>query len=215
MIKLLTLYLAMNLLSIKIVKPTGLLSLANPYFNAILKYSSLLTGDSVDFQSFRFIVVAGILYAAFHFAYNQIPDDYLRNTIYPNVIGHAAAKTIKTLTPDRTVVVSNNALISPRAKMNIVRGCDGSGVWFMLSAAIIGFGASFRQTITGLVAGTITVYIINQIRIVGLYYVIEHNRAWFPPVHTYYAPTLIIILVAGFFYYGLAGLWISRQNRLL
>ncbi len=153
----------------------------------------------MDFQSFRFIIVAGILYAAFHFAYNQIPDDYLRNTIYPNVIGHAAAKTIKTLTPDRTVVVSNNALISPRAKMNIVRGCDGSGVWFMLSAAIIGFGASFRQTITGLVAGTITVYIINQIRIVGLYYIIEHNRAWFPPVHTYYAPTLIIILVAGFF----------------
>ena len=153
----------------------------------------------MDFQSFRFIVVAGILYAAFHFAYNQIPDDYLRNTIYPNVIGHAAAETIKTLTPDRTVVVSNNALISPRAKMNIVRGCDGSGVWFMLSSAIIGFGASFRQTITGLVAGTITVYIINQIRIVGLYYVIEHNRAWFPPVHTYYAPTLIIILIAGFF----------------
>ena len=158
-----------------------------------------LIGDSVDFQSFRFIVVAGILYAAFHFAYNQIPDDYLRNTIYPNVIGHAAAETIKTLTPDRTVVVSNNALISPRAKMNIVRGCDGSGVWFMLSAAIIGFGASFRQTITGLEAGTITDYIINQIRIVGLYYVIEHNRAWFPPVHTYYAPTLIIILIAGFF----------------
>ena len=94
----------MNLLSIKIVKTNRFIKFTNPYFNAILKFSSLLTGDSVDFQSFRFIVVAGILYAAFHFAYNQIPDDYLRNTIYPNVIGHAAAKTIKTLTPDRKVV---------------------------------------------------------------------------------------------------------------
>jgi exosortase/archaeosortase family protein len=69
----------------------------------------------------------------------------------------------------------------------------------MLSAAIIGFGASFRHTLWGFVLGTITVYLINQVRIVGLYYVIEHNRAWFPPVHTYYAPTLIIFLIAGFF----------------
>ena len=48
--------------------------------------------------------------------------------------------------------------------MNIVRGCDGSGVWFMLSAAIIGFGAKMRETLIGLFLGTITVYLINQVR---------------------------------------------------
>jgi exosortase family protein XrtM len=153
----------------------------------------------VDFQTLRFIVVAALLYGAFHFAYHKVPDDVLSNTIYPNVIGHFAAKTINTITPDRNVKVHNNAILSKKAKLNIVRGCDGSGVLFMLTAAILGFGASFRKTIIGLLLGTLTVYLINQVRIVGLYYVVEHNRAWFPPVHTYYAPTLIIFLVAGFF----------------
>ena len=69
----------------------------------------------------------------------------------------------------------------------------------MLSAAILSFGASVRHTIIGFVLGTLTVYLINQVRIVGLFYIIEYNRAWFPPVHTYFAPTLIIFLIAGFF----------------
>lgn len=153
----------------------------------------------MDFQTFRFIAIAAILYGAFHFAYHKIPDEVLSNKIYPNVIGHFAANTINTLTPERNVTVKNNAIISKAAKLNIVRGCDGSGVWFMLTAAILGFGASVRHTIIGFVLGTLTVYLINQVRIVGLFYIIEYNRAWFPPVHTYYAPTLIIFLIAGFF----------------
>ena len=153
----------------------------------------------MDFQTFRFITIAALLYGAFHFAYHKIPDEVLSTKIYPNVIGHFAADTINAITPDRNVTIKDNSIISKTAKLNIVRGCDGSGVWFMLSAAILGFGASFRHTLVGFVLGTVTVYLINQVRIVGLYYVIEHNRAWFPPVHTYYAPTLIIFLIAGFF----------------
>ena len=153
----------------------------------------------MDFQTFRFIAIAAILYGAFHFAYHKVPDEVLSTKIYPNVIGHFAANTINTLTPDRNVTVKDHAIISKAAKLNIVRGCDGSGVWFMLTAAIVGFGASVRHTIVGFVLGTLTVYLINQVRIVGLFYVIEYNRAWFPPVHTYYAPTLIIFLIAGFF----------------
>lgn len=153
----------------------------------------------MDFQTFRFIAIAAILYGAFHFAYHKVPDEVLSTKIYPNVIGHFAAKTINTITPSREVYVIDNAIISKRAKLNIVRGCDGSGVLFMLTAAILGFGAKFKQTLIGLVLGTLTVYMINQVRIVGLYYVVEHNRLWFPPVHTYFAPTLIIFLIAGFF----------------
>lgn len=153
----------------------------------------------MDVQTFRFITIAALLYGAFHFAYHKIPDDVLSTKIYPNVIGYFAADTIRFLTPDRTVLVVDNAIISKKAKLNIVRGCDGSGVWFMLMAAILGFGASIRHTLIGLVLGTLTVYLINQVRIVGLFYVIEYNRAWFPPIHTYYAPTLIIFLIAAFF----------------
>lgn len=153
----------------------------------------------MDFKTIRFIVLASALYGLFHFAYYKIPNDVLGNKIYPAVIGNLAAEVINTVTPDRNVKAHNNALISKKAKLNIVRGCDGSGVLFMLTAAILGFGATFRQTIIGLALGIATVYLINQVRIIGLFYLIEYNRMWFPPVHTYYAPTLIILLISGFF----------------
>lgn len=158
----------------------------------------------MDFQTLRFIIVAAILYGAMHFVYHKVPDETLRTVIYPNLIGHAAAATINTLTPDRKIRVFENKISSNKAVLNIVRGCDGSGILFMITAATLGFGARFKQTIVGLILGTALVYVVNQIRIVGIYYLIEYNRAWFPAMHTYYAPTLIVFIVAGYF------LWWSR-----
>lgn len=160
----------------------------------------------MDTQTLRFVVIAAVLYGLFHLAYHRIPDDTLRKVIYPNVIGHAAAKVINTMTPDRNVRIKDNSIISKKAVLNIVRGCDGSGVWFMLMAAIIGFGGRLKHIAVGLLLGTLVVYVINQVRIIGLYYLVEWDRTWFPPVHTYYAPTLIIFLIAAFF------LWWTRWS---
>ncbi|MGB5325354.1 MAG: exosortase family protein XrtM [Pseudomonadales bacterium] len=160
----------------------------------------------MDIQTLRFVIIAAVLYGVFHWAYHQVPDDKLKTVIYPNVIGHAAAKVINTVTPDRNVRVNDNSIISRKAVLNIVRGCDGSGVWFMLMAAVLGFGGRIKHVLAGLVLGTFVVYAINQVRIIGLYYLVEWNRAWFPAVHTYYAPTLIIFLIAAFF------LWWTRWS---
>lgn len=153
----------------------------------------------MDFHTIRFIVIAAVLYGLMHFGYHKVNDSTLSQTIYPTIIGEPAAKVIALITPDRSVQIRDNKILSSKATLNIVRGCDGSGVWFMLLAAVLGFGATIRQTIVGLILGTLTVYIINQIRIVGLFYLVEWDRTLFPVVHTYYAPTLIVFLIAGFF----------------
>lgn len=145
------------------------------------------------------MVIAGILYGLFHLGYNHVPDDFLRTSLYPTLIGHPAAKVINTITPDRNAKVHENKISSRKAVLNIVRGCDGSGVWFMLMAAVLGFGARFKSLLVGVLLGTVVVYLINQVRIIGLFYLVEWKRSLFPVVHTYYAPTLIILLIAGFF----------------
>ena len=58
----------------------------------------------------------------------------------------------------------------------------------MLIAAVLGFGAKLRQTVLGLLLGSFTVYVINQIRIVGLFYLVEYDRTLFPAVHTLLRP---------------------------
>lgn len=191
----------------------------------------------MDTQTIRFVIIAAALYGLFHWAYLNVPDDSLRKVVYPNVIGHAAAKVITTATPKYKVTIRDNTIRSGSTILNIVRGCDGSGVWFMLMSAIIGFGiaqnagmgrdkeeykaslqdpnsatvasrinaaalgivARSKEIIGGILIGTIVVYIINQIRIVGLFYLVDWKRSLFPVVHTYFAPTLIILIIAGFF----------------
>lgn len=167
----------------------------------------------MDFQTLRFVVVAAVLYGIMHLGYHKVPDTTLREVIYPNLIGHAAAKVINTITPDRRVRVNDNKIASNKAVLNIVRGCDGSGVWFMLLAAVLGFGANFKQTIVGLVLGSITVYLVNQLRIIGLYYLVEYNRMLFPAVHTYFAPTLIVFIIAAFFLWWTRWVAIHEQNK--
>ena len=156
-------------------------------------------------------MISGILYGLFHLGYNNVPDDFLRKSLYPTVIGHPAAKVINTITPDRNAVVHENKISSRKAILNIVRGCDGSGVWFMLMAAVLGFGARFKSLLVGILLGTVVVYLINQIRIIGLFYLVEWKRHLFPVVHTYYAPTLIILLIAGFFLWWTQ--WSMKQDR--
>ncbi|MBT8149208.1 MAG: hypothetical protein KJO24_04715, partial [Gammaproteobacteria bacterium] len=72
----------------------------------------------MDFHTLRFVVVAAALYGLFHWAYHQIDDDTLRTKIYPNVIGHAAAKVINTFTPERNVRVRDNTIASNKAVLN-------------------------------------------------------------------------------------------------
>ena len=154
----------------------------------------------MDFRTIKFVAIASVLYGVFYGVYTfVVTDDFLRKSVYPTIIGHPSAKVINAITPDRNVRVHENKLSSRKAVLNIVRGCDGSGVWFMLMAAVLGFGARLKPTLAGLVLGTLVVYLINEVRIIGLFYLVEWKRSLFPVVHTYFAPTLIILLIAGFF----------------
>jgi len=190
----------------------------------------------VDFRTLSFVAIAGLLYGLLHQYYTHgIDDEVLRKSLYPTVIGQPAVKVINAMTPERRAKSSDNKISSRKAVLNIVRGCDGSGVWFMLLAAVFAFGvtqsnsiaasnarfrdmseelgslprsilafffanmARFYEVFVGLALGTVVVYLVNQIRIVGLFYLVEWDRTLFPVVHTYFAPTLIILIIAGFF----------------
>jgi len=131
----------------------------------------------LDRHTISFVLLAGIIYAALHFAYHKVPDDYLRKTVYPNVIGHTAVNIINTATPDRNASVNDNRILSGNTILN----------------------TRLPEIISGLILGSLAVYLINQTRIIGLFYLVEWRRELFPVVHTYFAPTLIILLVAGFF----------------
>mgnify|MGYP002622546455 CR=1 FL=1 len=87
-------------------------------------------------------------------------------------------------------------LHSKSANLQIVRGCDGSGVLFLLVAAVLAFNAHFKKKVIGLLIGIAFVYVINTIRIIFIYYIVSNHNDLFVEFHSLIAPSIIVILTS-------------------
>ncbi len=161
----------------------------SPYLSTYLlniKHSKVI-------QILNFPVSLFVVYALLHTLYFAIPNEILI-IIYQKYVVTLCASIINIITPTEYVSVSKNALISSRAHLEVVRGCDGVGVMILIISAVLVFSTSIKHKIIGLIAGVGLVYLLNLIRIIGLYFVVVYQKEWFLPIHSYLAPTLIILL---------------------
>lgn len=140
-----------------------------------------------------------LTYGLFEFLYFKIPDSFLLNVIYYYGLVSPSAVIINYFQTDVPVIAMQNILSSRGIALEVVRGCDGAGTIFLLAAAIITFPTSWKHKIVGLVSGITLLIIINLLRIIGLYFVMVYQAQWFTPIHTYFAPTFIIIIGCLFF----------------
>lgn len=159
------------------------------------------------YQSLIFPVSFIAVYSVFHLMYFYVPDATLKQ-IYYDYLVTISADIINFFAPSERVFARNNSLLSARANLEVVRGCDGAGVMFLMTAAILVFSASIKRKIVGLVCGLILVYVLNQIRIISLYFIVVYRRDWFLPVHTYVAPSFIILFCSLFFMW-----WAFQESR--
>lgn len=146
-----------------------------------------------------FVLLLALGYVALDWCYRQVPDQLLADHIYRWGINQVAADIINTVTPAAQVKVDAHRLISPRATLEVVRGCDGSGLLFLLIAAVLAFRTSWSHKLLGLLAAAALVYLLNEARVVALYFVLVRYPAWFVPLHASLIPVLIIALSAMFY----------------
>lgn len=146
---------------------------------------------------------AGI-YGLMHHAYFQIPDDLLRDTLYHWGLVRPDVAVIDLLAPGEQVVAVGNHLVSARANLEIVRGCDGSGAMFLVVSAMLAYPASLGRKLAGVLAAAGFMYLLNLLRIAAIYFVVAYYPTWFLPAHTYFAPTLIVVLGCLFFAWWVA-----------
>jgi exosortase family protein XrtM len=145
--------------------------------------------------SLRFVALFALLYGVFHGLYHLVPDRFLAEVVYRWGINEVAVTLINALAPAEQARAEGHRLISARAVLEIVRGCDGSGVFFIAAAAMLAFGAPWRYRLGGVATGFAVVYVLNLARVVGLYFAVAYRPAWFLPLHTFYIPTLLIVAI--------------------
>jgi len=155
--------------------------------------------DTSPSVQWRYLVRFAGIYVLLEAIYFALPDTFLRDVVYHDGVVVVSAAIIHWLQPQVWVFAEANRLQSSGVVLEIVRGCDGAGVAFLMIAAMFAFPASLHWKLFGAFAATLLVWTMNQARIVVLYFVVGYDKAWFAPIHGYIAPTLMVV-VGGMFY---------------
>lgn len=116
------------------------------------------------------------------------------------------------INPDGTPAVNADGTpyIQPWA-IEIAPGCNGLEAVAILIAALIAFPATWRQRAIGFVIGFLAIQILNQVRIISLFYIGMWDMRWFDWFHLYLWQALIILDALIVWLLWLR--WITRDNQ--
>ena len=112
---------------------------------------------------------------------------------------HTSVALINTLTPQAAAVAQGASVLAPQGGINVRNGCEGTEVLFLLVAALMAYPFSWVQRLVGVATGSVYVFVINQVRLVALFYAIRDDRPLFNQLHGVVAPLVLVTCTLAFF----------------
>ena len=106
-----------------------------------------------------------------------------------------AAWLVNQLTPGVHAVAVQSSVRALGGGINVLNGCEGVEVLFLLIAALLIAPITPRRRAYGLVAGALFVWLLNQGRILVLFYANRSDKELFSLLHGTVAPLVMIVLV--------------------
>lgn len=119
-----------------------------------------------------------------------------------------AAHLANVLTPHVHARAVGFSLRAPGGGLNIENGCEGLEAFFLLAAGFIVAPLKWKSRLSGLLLGSLLVFVINQARILTLFYAYRADHALFDPLHADVAPILVILIICAYFY-----AWLAYSSR--
>lgn len=111
-----------------------------------------------------------------------------------------AAALVRLLTPAIPAQAVAASIKAPGGGLNILNGCEGTEILFLLAAALAAVRLPWRQRTIALTLGTGLIFALNQARILTLFYTYRTDRALFDTLHTAVLPVLLVAATAAYFY---------------
>jgi exosortase family protein XrtM len=170
------------------------------------------TGFSFPFQSYRkeirFLLLFVCLMALLNFVYFLFGGTPVEEFVLAVLTAKPACAIIQLLTPADQVVLHGTNLSSPQVSFEIVRGCEGmEGILLMISA-MCAFSMAWKEKLKGILVGVVFIYLFNQLRIVGLFYLMTYHAGTFYFAHLFVGQSITIVIVSVYFV-----LWTSRSMK--
>ena len=150
-------------------------------------------------KRYQFPLLFLLVYGVLQLLYLNAPEWLVKDMLVERLTAEPAAWLINWLWPSAQALAHGGSIVSPRGTLNILRGCEGTETLLMLLAAVFAARRMWRQLLLGVVLGCALVYLLNQVRIVGLYWIVVHHHDLFSLFHGTIAPLFIVGLSLGFF----------------
>lgn len=144
----------------------------------------------------RVLVFCG-MYVALQSLWQSTQGGPIEQWVVADATVFPAALWVDWLTPDLRAYAIQFSIraASGGPGINVLNGCEGLEVLFLLWAALVVSGLPWRWQLIGLLLGTPLVWLLNQMRVVSLFYANRADKDLFALLHGTVAPLLLITLV--------------------
>jgi exosortase/archaeosortase family protein len=139
------------------------------------------------------------VFAALQAAWTSARDTDIERFVIDAITVAPAVVLINAVSPHIGAVAEGSRIRAPGGGINILHGCDGLDVLFLLIAGFVAAPIPWRHRLGGVVMGIALVYVLNQGRILGLFYAHRRDPQLFDLLHGTVLPLLLVAAVALFF----------------
>lgn len=140
------------------------------------------------------------IFAALQGWYSTVArNTWIERLVIDEVTVKSAAALIQLIDPATGVQPVGSRLHAPGGGINIINGCEGVDVLFLMMAAMLVAPISLNARLMGIVLGICVVLTLNQARVIGLFYAYRLDRSLFDMLHGVVAPLMLIVAVSGYF----------------
>jgi exosortase/archaeosortase family protein len=111
----------------------------------------------------------------------------------------AGSRLIQLLTPGEGVRARGDRIESATTSIQVSQGCEGVDVMLMFVAAVAAMPLAWRRKLVAGAAGVGVIYVVNLLRLAGLFYCLEYAPERFEAMHVIVGQTVVIVVAIAVF----------------
>ena len=154
----------------------------------------------------RFCVLFLILILVFSFLLSLEPIKHYFYDPFTFFIASQAAWILNTL--GLNVYASDIIISGEGFSVKILANCNAIFEIMLFLSAVIAFPALLKEKLVGGILGSIFIYLLNLIRVVGLFLIGVYSPQFFEETHIYVSQSIFIVMVAMFWLF-----WVGKWVR--
>lgn len=108
--------------------------------------------------------------------------------------------------PSLQAAAVGSRLTAPGGGVNVLNGCEGADVLFLVIAAVLAVPLTWRQRLVGALLGLGLTFVVNQARVIGLFFAAREAPQSFAMLHGVVAPLAMVLLIVLWF------AWFMRRH---